>query len=66
MAFTSSLTFLCRISTSSTLQLEGIFQFVDKESVSLTLTLNQTTIKKTSSSVQIMSSLKGWLEDVML
>lgn len=61
MSFTSSLTFLCRMKISSTLALEGVFEFNEKQSASLILTLNQSS----SSALRVMSGPDGWLKDIM-
>jgi hypothetical protein len=64
MIFTSSLTFLCQMTISSKLQLEGVFVAAE-DSVSLTLTLNRAAIEKSSSSIEAMSGSQGVLQDIM-
>ncbi|KAH7246597.1 hypothetical protein BKA59DRAFT_439225 [Fusarium tricinctum] len=64
MVFTSSLTFLCQMTISSKLQLEGVFAAAE-DSVSLTLTLNRAAIKKSSYSIEDMSGSDGVLQDIM-
>ncbi|VUC25609.1 unnamed protein product [Clonostachys rosea] len=62
MVFTSSITFLCRMSIpSSSLELEGVFTCSDT-SVSLTLTLNEATVK-TAGSESAMGDVMKWLAD---
>ncbi|KAF5598045.1 hypothetical protein FPCIR_3318 [Fusarium pseudocircinatum] len=64
MAFTSSMIFLCRMSISQELKLDGVFALA-KDSVSLTLTLNRATIERSSLSIEAMTGSTGILEDVM-
>ncbi|CVL11705.1 hypothetical protein FPRO06_13012 [Fusarium proliferatum] len=64
MIATSSLTFLCRMTVSARVQLEGVFKCAE-DSVTLTLTLNQAAIKRSCSSIRAMSGSDGILTDIM-